>query len=63
MQFGTLGMAIGSWLGGYVFDLTGVYRPAFLIGGGANFANLLVVGGLILCERRARLAIELSSSS
>lgn len=58
MLFGTLGMAIGSWLGGYVFDLTGVYRSAFLIGGGANFANLLVVGGLILRERRARLAIE-----
>ena len=27
--FGAIGMAIGSWLGGAVFDLTGAYREAF----------------------------------
>ena len=30
--FGLIGMASGSYLGGLVYDLTGAYRPAFLMG-------------------------------
>ncbi|MBO21954.1 MAG: MFS transporter [Rhodospirillaceae bacterium] len=50
------GMALGSWLGGYVFDLTGGYRIAFLIGVGFNIANLAILGGLSLRTGRLRPA-------
>jgi MFS family permease len=51
--FGALGMAIGGWMGGFVFDLTGFYRPAFLIGFAFNLGNLAVIGTLIRLSRRA----------
>lgn len=50
------GMALGSWLGGYVFDLTGSYRIAFVIGVGFNLANLAIIMGLIMRTRRMRPA-------
>lgn len=42
-----LGMALGGWLSGAVFDWTGSYRAAFLNGIGWNFLNLAVVGFLL----------------
>ena len=42
------GMALGSWLGGAVFDATGTYRTAFLIGVGFNLANVAIITALIL---------------
>ena len=57
LLFGTFGMAIGGWLGGLVFDMTGSYVPAFLIGAGANAANLLIVASLILRARSGAAAI------
>ena len=50
------GMALGSWLGGYVFDLTGSYQIAFLIGVGFNLGNLAIITGLILRTRSLRPA-------
>ena len=47
LLFGTFGMAFGGWLAGYIFDLTGSYTPAFLVGAAFNAANLVVVLGLI----------------
>ena len=47
LLFGTLGMALGGWLAGYIFDSTGGYTPAFLIGATFNVANLVIVLGLI----------------
>ena len=43
-----MGMAIGSWLGGYIFDLTGSYQRAFSIGVVFNLANLAVILSLIV---------------
>ena len=47
LLFGTLGMALGGWLAGYIFDSTGSYTPAFLVGAAFNVANLIIVLGLI----------------
>ncbi|MFC5497560.1 MFS transporter [Caenimonas terrae] len=46
------GMALGGWMSGAVFDLTGSYRAAFLNGIGWNLLNLSIVSFLLL---RARL--------
>jgi MFS family permease len=54
--FGTVGMALGGWLGGLVFDLTASYRPAFLVGIAFNLFNLLCIAGLLLQKRRPPLA-------
>jgi len=45
------GMAIGSWLGGATFDLTGSYRLAFVIGVVFNLGNLAIIGSLLLRTR------------
>jgi len=45
------GMALGAWLGGAIFDLTGSYKIAFLIGVAFNLANLAIIGSLILRTR------------
>jgi MFS family permease len=45
------GMAIGSWLGGATFDLTGSYRLAFLIGVVFNLGNLAIIGSLLVRTR------------
>ena len=47
LLFGTLAMALGGWLAGYVFDSTGSYTPAFLVGAAFNVTNLIIVLGLI----------------
>lgn len=50
-----LGMALGGWLSGLVFDLTGSYKAAFLNGIGWNLLNLSIAGWLYLRLRRRRL--------
>jgi MFS family permease len=42
------GMAIGTWLGGYTYDVAASYVPAILIGVAFNVLSLLLVGGLLL---------------
>jgi MFS family permease len=37
-----VGMALGGWMSGWVFDLTGSYRAAFLNGIGWNLLNLSI---------------------
>ena len=46
-MFGAVAMAFGSWMGGYLFDITGAYTLPFLIGVGFNVLNLAIVGILI----------------
>ena len=50
--FGALGMALGGWLGGAVYDLTGSYQYAFLAGAAFNVANLAIMSSLFLRARR-----------
>ena len=42
-MFGACGMGIGSWTAGVMFDLTGTYIWAFLVGVGVNIVNLLII--------------------
>ncbi|HEX6114535.1 MAG TPA: MFS transporter [Geminicoccaceae bacterium] len=51
--FGTIGMALGGWLGGQIFDLTGSYHFAFLVGIAFNLGNLALVSALLLRQGRA----------
>ena len=50
-DIGILGMALGGWPAGRIFDSTGGYTPAFLVGAAFNVTNLIIVVGLI---RRTR---------
>ena len=46
-----VGMALGGWMGGVLFDLTGSYRAAFFNGLLWNLFNLAVVA-MVLFRRR-----------
>ena len=53
------GMALGGWMSGAVFDLTGSYRAAFLNGMGWNLLNVAIVAGLLYRSRsRARPTVR-----
>jgi MFS family permease len=47
-----LGMALGGWMSGVIFDLTGSYQAAFLNGLGWNLVNLTIVTWLLMRSRR-----------
>ncbi|MBL8377525.1 MAG: MFS transporter, partial [Burkholderiales bacterium] len=47
IMFTLLGMALGGWMSGAVFDLTGSYRAAFINGIGWNFVNLAIASMLL----------------
>jgi MFS family permease len=46
------GMALGGWMSGVVFDLTGSYRAAFLNGIGWNVLNLAIATALFYRSKR-----------
>jgi MFS family permease len=46
------GMALGGWMSGAIFDLTGSYRAAFLNGIAWNLLNMAIAGGLLLRARK-----------
>lgn len=56
--FGAIGMGLGGWLGGAVYDLSGNYTWAFLIGFALNVGNLLVIGALALRHRTLVLRLQ-----
>jgi MFS family permease len=41
------GMALGGWMSGAIFDMTGSYRAAFLNGIGWNLLNLVIASWLL----------------
>jgi sugar phosphate permease len=46
-----LGMALGGWMSGLIFDLTGSYQAAFLNGLGWNLINVSIMTWLLLRGR------------
>jgi len=55
--FATLvGMALGGWLSGKIFDLTGSYHAAFINGVAWNLLNLSIASTLLLRDRKQRHA-------
>jgi MFS family permease len=46
------GMALGGWMSGVVFDLTGSYRAAFVNGVGWNLLNVSIAAGLFYRAKR-----------
>jgi MFS family permease len=49
------GMALGGWMSGWIFDLTGSYQAAFLNGLGWNLVNVSIM--LWLLMRPGRRAV------
>jgi MFS family permease len=52
LLFTNAGMAFGGWLAGFLYDRYGFYAPAFSAGVLFNTVNLLIVGTLVLRQRR-----------
>ena len=50
-----IGMAVGGWVSGWIFDLTGSYQMAFLNGIAWNFLNIGIM--LLLLSRTGRVAM------
>ena len=51
LMFALFGMALGGWMSGAIFDLTGSYRAAFANGFFWNLLNLVIIGWLIVRSR------------
>jgi len=52
-----VGMALGGWMSGWVFDLTGSYHAAFLNGIAWNLLNLSIAGWLYWRVRRSTSSV------
>ncbi|MBI3517372.1 MAG: MFS transporter [Proteobacteria bacterium] len=46
-----LGMTLGGWLAGYLYDQLASYGPAFAVGVAFNLGNVAVIGWLVLRQR------------
>ena len=51
MMMTILGMALGGWMSGWIYDLTGNYQMAFLNGIAWNLLNIAIIGTLLLRSR------------
>ncbi len=55
VMFATVvGMALGGWMSGAIYDLTGSYHMAFLNGIAWNGVNLVLVGSVLILSRTRR---------
>ena len=50
-----LGMAVGGWLSGLIFDLTGSYQAAFVNGILWNLLNMAIIGMLFWLSRPPKI--------
>jgi MFS family permease len=57
-----VGMALGGWMSGFVFDVTGSYQAAFVNGVAWNLLNLGIVLWLVWRAKRARLSAGVLAS-
>ncbi len=51
LMFALFGMALGGWMSGAIFDLTGSYQAAFANGFLWNLLNLAIIGWLLIRSR------------
>ncbi|MDE0807914.1 MAG: MFS transporter [Alphaproteobacteria bacterium] len=51
-MFAALGMAVGGWMAGQVYDLTGSYSASFLGGFALNVMNFILIAGLYMRSKR-----------
>lgn len=51
LMFTAVGMAVGGWLAGILYDHYGYYAPAFAAGIGANIVNIVIIGALVMRQR------------
>ncbi len=51
-----VGMALGGWMSGLIYDLTGSYQAAFLNGIGWNLLNMGIIAGILLRSRPKTVA-------
>jgi MFS family permease len=58
LAFAWLGMGIGGWQGGLLFDLTGNYTWSYTAAGLAGAINLAVLSAFLLHLRRARTGLS-----
>ena len=49
-----LGMALGGWMSGYIYDLTGSYQAAFLNGIAFNLVNMAIAAWIIMGRNSPR---------
>lgn len=61
LMFTLFGMALGGWMSGKVFDLTGSYHAAFLNGIGWNLLNLSIASFLLFRVYRRRPALAVAA--
>ena len=57
-MFGALGMALGGWMAGQIYDLYGGYAPAFLTGMVFNLANFALIAALFVRSNQLGLSAK-----
>jgi cyanate permease len=62
-MFTLFGMALGGWMSGKIFDLTGSYAAAFVNGLAWNALNLSIAAVLLWRARRSRTRAEAGLSA